>query len=81
MPDHAERLAALDFEVDVAQRPELAILREPSPVTESLGDLLGEQDVPARRGADLEALAQAVDLDGDVATHMMSAKKSSARRK
>ena len=73
---------ALDLEVDVPERPELLRLRAPSDRLDPLGDPLGEQQVAGLVAADLVALAEVLDLDGDRRlAQMTSAKNRSARRK
>src|SRR5262249_4419567 len=81
--DHAQRLPAMDLEVDVAKGPELLRLGPSAEVLDALRDPLGEQQIARLVAADLVALAQVLDVDGDVASHnqMTSAKNCSARRK
>src|SRR5512132_2232978 len=78
--DDPEGFAALHFEVEVPQGPELAGRRASPQPLDPLGDALGEQLVAAPIGTDLEALAEALHLDDEVAAHTTSAKYCSVRR-
>ena len=77
--DHAEGLAALHLEVDVPQRPELLRLRAPAERLDPLGEPLGEQQVAGLVAADLVALAEVVDLDGDVVACSYDVREEAAR--